>query len=68
MKFKNKCPICNRLATRRFRGRRFCEDCQRVVRRMRPAFVYRGELAYSFPRQIGECASGIYRDIPLPLR
>lgn len=67
MKFPNKCPGCNRMATRRFRGRRFCEDCQRVVRRDHPTAVYQERLVFSFPRQNGERAFGVYRDIPLPL-
>ena len=65
MKFTNKCPVCNRLATRRFRGRHFCDDCQRIVRRKKVDVVYREVLVLA--NVLGGKGFQIYADIPLKL-
>ena len=67
MKYQHKCPGCNRLATRRFRGRWFCENCQRIARRIRPDFVFQERLVWAAPGEHGKNGFLIYKDIPLPL-
>ncbi len=35
MKYQNKCIKCQRKATRKYRGRYFCDDCYKKVKRRR---------------------------------
>lgn len=59
----NKCLCCSKRATVKFRGRYFCENCAREVRRSKRNYVWVDTLVYS----LGQ-GSGIYAWYPVKLK
>lgn len=62
MKFNHKCVCCSRKATVKFRGRHFCDDCAKEVRRSGIDKVWAEQLVFS----IGDM--GIYRHYQVKLK
>lgn len=78
MKYPNKCPVCNRRATRRFGRLKFCDDCAKDVKRTKRGWVYKEVLVFTgpprdpnnwltqmLPERIRRKPFQIFKDIPL---
>ena len=64
MKYMHKCTCCHRKATgRKYKGRYFCDDCKKRVRKDKPKYVWTDKLVYTLGPG---CA--IYSDYPVKLK
>lgn len=63
MKYKHKCPICNRFANTKFKNVYFCNDDAKYVRKNKPKYVYKEKLLLTICQGVS-----IYRDIPVKLK
>lgn len=62
MKYKHKCICCGKKAEKKFRGKYFCNDCEREVRRSKTNIIWVEKHIFS----IGNVK--IYVDRPVKLK
>lgn len=67
MKYNKKCPCCNRMATQKFRGIYFCDDCLKIVKKEIKEHKINGVFG---EKLIGSFGQGcpVYTDIIIPFK
>lgn len=64
MKYKHKCTTCNKQATKKFKGRWFCDDCCKEVKRHKKIrFVWAEKFLFSIGKN-----TKVYTDVPVKLK
>ena len=61
MKYQNKCPGCNRLATKKYGNVYFCERCAKIVRRRKATGVFKDILVDSLGQGCGIYTSSLVK-------
>jgi predicted amidophosphoribosyltransferase len=67
MKYEEKCPCCNRKATKKFRGVYFCENCVKDIRKANKIKKVKGVYGSIPVFSLGQGCT-VYRDVLIKLK